>query len=331
MTLCELCGVSRSGYYKWKKRDGAPPEDRKHLFKLVKECHEAHLTHGYRWIHAYLVKHNGIKVSADYIRRICRVLGISAQTKRKPGTKGKHVRQESYPNLIFSTWDTVDRPRQVIVSDMTAFWTTWHYYELALYFDAHTKEIVGRGLTRRRGYNGIYYEGLEQSIESIQLAREEAVGSLEEGSGEITVIHTDCGSVYTSKAYNEIVKEAGLVRSCSRPGKPTDNPVNESMNGWIKEELMVDFHLRDVPDCEIMQVIDEYIEWYNNERPCWSLGYKTPRECYREFMDGHVEPKDTFANRKLDPTPKFVLARLAKAQSDAEGKRVGTSNAVFSA
>ena len=36
----------------------------------------------------------------------------------------------------------------------------------------------------------------------------------------------------------------------SRAGTPTDNPINESLNGCIKEELIIDFdlkHCSDVP------------------------------------------------------------------------------------
>ena len=112
---------------------------------------------------------------------------------------------------------------------MTAFWTRSRYWELALYFDVFTKQIIGRGLTKRRGWPGIYHDGLEQAREEVERSRIKAVEKLEAGSGDICVLHTDQGSVYTSKAYNEIILESNIVRSCSRAGKPTDNPVNESL------------------------------------------------------------------------------------------------------
>jgi len=61
-------------------------------------------------------------------------------------------------------------------------------------------------------------------------AKTAAVGELEVGSDEITIIHTDRKTAYTSKAHNEIIKDSSAVRSCSRVGKPTDNPVDESLN-----------------------------------------------------------------------------------------------------
>ena len=58
----------------------------------------------------------------------------------------------------------------------------------------------------------------------------------------------------------------------SRAGTPTDNPVNELLNCRIKEELFIDLeHSKDVPN-----LIKLYINYYNNEKSCYSLNYKTP-------------------------------------------------------
>ena len=154
------------------------------------------------------------------------------------------------------------------------------------------------------------------------------MGKLERGSGDICVPHADQGSACTSKAYNEIIRDSNIVRSCSRAGKPTDNPVNESLNGWIKEELFTDFGLYDKQDWQVEELIDGYVEWYNSKRPCWSLNYMTPNDFYDAFMAGEIERRDTFAHRVLDPTPKFVREKLARAEADAESGGVGTSDAI---
>lgn len=302
------------------------------MLKAVRDCHERHPSHGYRWVHAYLTREGKIDVSPDYVRRAFGYLGIRSETKHKAKRHERQVR-DPYPNLIFSTWETVDAPRQVIVSDMTAFRCGfWGYYEMVLYFDAYTKQIVGCGLGNGRGGNEHYYTGLAQAVRSVARAKEKAVGELDRGCGEITVLHTDQGSVYTSIAYNEIIKEAGIVRSCSRPGKPTDNPVNESLNGWIKEELFCDFHLGDAQGIdEVARIVDEYVGWYNAKRPCWSLGYKTPDAFYDDYMKGRGEYRDTFSRRVLDETPKFLRERLAKAEDAAAGSMsgIGSSDATL--
>jgi hypothetical protein len=107
--------------------------------------------------------HKGITVSADYIRRAFYYLRIESKTKHKPNTRRRRTR-EPYPNLIFSTWETVDKPRQVIVSDMFAFWTRLNFWELTLYFDVYPTHIVGRGFPRQLGEPVIYSDGLEQAL-----------------------------------------------------------------------------------------------------------------------------------------------------------------------
>ena len=60
----------------------------------------------------------------------------------------------------------------------------------------------------------------------------------------------------------------------SRVGTPTDNPIIEALNGWIKEELFLDFdlaHAKDVP-----ALLDMYVDFFNNRRPAAALGYKSP-------------------------------------------------------
>ena len=58
----------------------------------------------------------------------------------------------------------------------------------------------------------------------------------------------------------------------SRAGTPTDNPIDESLNGWIKDELFIDFNLKKCDD--VLSLIKEYIYYYNHERPMYCLKYK---------------------------------------------------------
>jgi len=58
----------------------------------------------------------------------------------------------------------------------------------------------------------------------------------------------------------------------SRAGTPTDNPVNESLNGWIKAELFIDFNLAESSD--VHNSIKDYVHYYNNERFSYALKIK---------------------------------------------------------
>lgn len=92
------------------------------------------------------------------------------------------------------------------------------------------------------------------------------------------ILHSDQGSVYASKAYNELLPMY-VNRSMSRAGTPTDNAAMESINGWIKAELFMDLHVTGEKPVE--QEIDDYIVFFNEERPAYSLNYLTPKQ-YRE-------------------------------------------------
>lgn len=172
-------------------------------------------------------------------------------------------RKGKFNNLVWTGWKHLTKPFEVIISDMTPFWVNSTYCELTLYFDAWNKEIIGYGLSSRKGSINSYYDGLNQVLERIK----------KEQTDNLTILHTDQGSVYSSKAYNKLLEDYNIQRSMSRAGTPIDNPVNESLNGWIKEELIVDFKLKQSKD--VPKLIEEYIYYYNNERPAYSLQYKT--------------------------------------------------------
>ena len=92
------------------------------------------------------------------------------------------------------------------------------------------------------------------------------------------ILHSDQGSVYASKAFNDLLPMY-VSRSMSRAGTPTDNAAMESINGWIKAELVMDFQVTGEKSVE--QEIYEYIVFFNEQRPAYSLNYLTPKQ-YRE-------------------------------------------------
>ena len=312
--LCDLMGVSRSGYYKWKNRGKPKAEDKKQqVIKLVAEVHKEHPSHGYRWVCAYIRINLGVTFSENYVYKAFRYLGIKAETKHKKKYRPRKAK-DKYPNLIFSTWGTVDRPRQVIVSDMTVIKTWSIYVEVTFYFDVFTKQILSWKMTNQRGLRNQYIEGLEDVVKLLR------------GCKEPTILHTDQGSVYASIAYNELIKDTNIVRSMSRAGKPTDNPVNESLNGWIKEELYVDFGIENIRYVDqLIDVIRIYVDYYNQKRPSFAIGYDTPDNYYKRYIHGELERKDTFSKRVLSPEPKFVKKKRANTDKQSISEAVSTS------
>lgn len=297
-------GVSRAGFYKWKKRDKSDRDiHREEFIAIVAEVHEAHKTHGYRWTAAFIRLNYGHEISDNYVYKIYRYLGIKSETKHQVRYRPRKEK-DKYPNLIFTTWDLVDRPRQVIVSDMTAFKFWIYYFEVTFYFDVFTKEILTWRVADRRGSRDQYIDGLNDVVTLLKSCKDP------------TIIHTDQGSVYASIAYNELIKDTNIVRSMSRAGKPTDNPVNESLNGWIKEELFIDFKISECRSREEFKAtIERYVKFYNEKRPCFAIGYDTPDNYRRRYNKGEIEHKNTFEDRVLSTEPKFVQKRRKQAHS----------------
>ena len=248
--------VSRSGYYKWKYRQEHPTLkmlSRQEDIKIIKEIHDKHPSHGYRWINAYAKLHYGIVWSDNHVHLCCKYENIKSLGKHYQWKKPEEE-NEKFNNLIWNGWKYLSRPLEVIVSDMTSFWVNKTYYELTLYVDAWNKEIIGYDLSSRKGATHSYYDGLKQVLKYIK----------KEQTDDLIILHTDQGAVYSSKAYNKLLENYNIQRSMSRAGTPTDNPVNESLNGWIKEELIVDFNLKQCTD--VPSLIKDYIYYYNYEK-----------------------------------------------------------------
>ena len=232
--------------------------------EFIKEESNKHKAHGYRWLAAYLKRRHGVIMSPEYIYRCRKYAGVICESKhyryKKPG-ESSYI----YPNLIWNKWNA-SKPLEIIVSDMTAFYSKGIYYELTLYFDTFNREIVGFGLTDRKGDIKPYFEGLNQVIKQIK----------EKEQTNLSTLHTDQGSAYSSEAFNKLLTNNNIIHSMSRAGTPTDNPIDESLNGWIKDELFIDFNLKKCDD--VLSLIKEYINYYNHERPMYCLKYKTPHQ-----------------------------------------------------
>jgi transposase InsO family protein len=95
------------------------------------------------------------------------------------------------------------------------------------------------------------------------------------------IFHTDRGSNYCSKTLNDYIKKLGVTRSFSRPYVPYDNSVIESFFASLKREELYRKKYR--TEGELLQAIDDYMDFYNNRRPHAKIQYKTPEQKEREY------------------------------------------------
>lgn len=266
--LCEKMGIPRSSFYNWKKLLSQPSARARSLaanIQLFQQYHRTYPSHGYLWLNAKIRLDTGLVLSKPYAYKCCRKAGIKSKSKhyhyKKPGEKGK-----IYPNLLMAELQ-INGPLQCVVSDMTAFYVKGTYYELTLYMDLWNNEIVSYALSSKRGDRMTYIRGLKDLL-ALKAQHPECQ----------MILHSDQGAVYASKAFNERLPTY-VSRSMSRAGTPTDNAAMEAINGWIKAELFTDLHVTGARPVE--EEIDDYVVFFNEQRPAYSLGYLTPKQ-YRE-------------------------------------------------
>ncbi len=266
--LCQVMDIQRSSFYSWKKKLSDPSNRTRNLVNnvlLFREYHMKYPSHGYRWLNAKICLDTGLVLSDPYAHKCCKIAGIKSQTKhyryKKPGHPGR-----VYPNLLMGELQ-IDGPLQYIVSDMTAFHVKGIYYELTLYMDLWNNEIVSHALSSKRGDKMTYLSGLKDLITLTEQYKDCKM-----------ILHSDQGSVYASEGFNELLPKY-ITRSMSRVGTPTDNGAMEAINGWIKAELFVDLHVTQEGDT--VREIADYIRFFNEQRPAYTLNYLTPKK-YKE-------------------------------------------------
>lgn len=190
------------------------------------------------------------------------------ENKKKPGEESI-----KYPNLINGNWNTT-RPLEKVVTDTTMIWFKRQKYDWTYYIDVFNNKIIGSNV---RPF--LYCS----SPINHKLALESMLKSkIKRGyESQNTIMHSDQGSIYSSIALTQVHKDYTITRSMSRIATPTDNPIIESKNGWLKKEMYMDFNQDDYETVE--DYINAIIDDHNNYRPSYALNYKTPIE-YRTLI-----------------------------------------------
>lgn len=257
--------INRSGYYKWLNRDINQYErSRNELAVYVKEEHKKHPSYGYHGLAKVIRDRTGWIFSDNLCHKVCKHEGIQSKIKhyqyRKP--RGEHV---IYGNIISNHWQT-DRPLQKIVSDMTIIKHKGKRYEWTFFLDTYNNSIITWDISSQVGNPKPYFKCRDDLLRIIK----------NEEINEPLYFHTDQGTVYSSISFNQALLDNNIIRSMSRAATPTDNPIIESMNGWIKAQIRCDYNINDYKTIE--EFIAQYVHYYNYERPMFNHHYKSPAE-----------------------------------------------------
>lgn len=261
-TCCRLLGVSRQGYYRYRKRPTSNTQLRRQwLTGLIREIHTASRgTYGYRRIHAELT----IGMEIPCSTRLVSVLMTKSAMFGLPGpTRVKRLKGvATADDLVHRKFHRL-APNELWVTDITEHPTREGKVFCAAVLDACSRKIVGWAIDSKQD-SALVVNALDMALR----ARTPAPGG---------IVHADHGVQFTSWAFTQKIRSAGLLPSFGTVGDALDNAMMESFWSSMQIELLNRKKWR--TRIELANAIFEYIEvFYNRRRRHSSLGYQTPTD-----------------------------------------------------
>jgi len=266
--LCGVLGVTRSGYYAWRKAKAGPASKRqltrKARRKRVAAVFEQHKhRYGAPRIHAQLVK-EGIACDVKTIASDMKAMGLFAlqhKAFRVTTTDSNHGYPIA-PNRLQRDF-TASAPNRVWVTDLTYVPTGEGWLYLVTIMDLFSRKIVGYASADHMR-SELCVEALDQAVRR-------------RGRHEGLVLHSDRGVQYAADAFRHACEGYGIVQSMSGKGDCYDNAAAESFFGTLKSEHLDGFRFRTRQEAKLE--VFNFIEGYYNPRRLHStLGYQSPDE-----------------------------------------------------
>lgn len=270
--MCALAGVTRSGYYNWVRSDDARTkrelQDRSDFALILEAYHHRGYAKGARGIYMRL-RHQGIRMNLKKIRRLMHKFGLfcpirkanpyrrMARAMRTNAVADNHVKREF----------RMHGPRKILLTDITYIPFNHQFCYLSVVKDAFTEQVLSYVPSESLELDFVL-ETMEQLILKHGITFETDM-----------LIHSDQGCHYTSIKFRELLKDHGIRQSMSRRGNCWDNAPQESFFGHMKDELSEKAQTwKEFSD--VCASIDDWIEYYNNERYQWGLEKLSPNQYY---------------------------------------------------
>ena len=300
--LCEIAGVSRSGYYAWLKaapfRKQQEEQDRRDFERIL----NAYKMHGYskgaRSIYMTLQHMEPpVVMNLKKIRRLMKKFNLSCPIRKANPYRrmAKALKTSNVAENLLNREFECYGPRMALLTDITYLSYNGIFAYMSSILDAFTKQILAYVVSDSLEVDFVL-ETVNQLIDKhgISLQAE-------------TILHSDQGCHYTSYSFISILKDKRLRQSMSRRGNCWDNAPQESFHGHMKD------HIKEkIAACtefsEVKLIVDEYIEYYNNHRYQWELAKLSPNEFYQFYITG-IYPLN-IPNKPVPPVPSKVASEL---------------------
>ena len=274
--LCELAGVSRSGYYRWlnaeESRQAREASDRRDFEYILEAYRHRGYQKGTRSIHMTLLHRDPpVVMNVKKIRRLMKKYGLvcSIRSANPYRRIAKALRTSNVSENLLNREFKEHGPRMVLLTDITYLPYHGTFAYLSTILDAFIRQVLAYVISPSLQIDFV--------LETVNLLLRDHGTELQTD----TLIHSDQGCHYTSYRYIDLLRDSSLRQSMSRKGNCWDNAPQESFFGHMKDEI-------DLSACisfnDVKVIIDDWMDYYNNERYQWSLARLSPNEYYRFLM-----------------------------------------------
>ena len=267
--LCEVTGISKSSFYYNRNNNSQKLKDAE-VLKYLKQLPEKILNRRGSKIKSKELKVRfGITVNHKRVERICRENGLLAKNRRRKFPKDYYKQQKEnqkhLPKNILNRNFESSAPLKKFCTDVSYFKTKTGWLYLSPVLDLCGRKIQCYSISPHN----------DEALSEETLDKFFALGNMR-GS----MLHSDQGVLYTSKKWRTRLEKNGVIQSMSRRGNCWDNACMEHFFGTLKIESGYDDLLKTglLSYEETKELIDDFIEYYNNERIQQNLGWKTPNE-----------------------------------------------------
>ncbi|MFQ8582695.1 MAG: IS3 family transposase [Holdemania massiliensis] len=310
--LCESAGVSRSGYYAWAKRKDAPgsypcqkeAQDEKDFELILEAFKDRKCDKGRRSIHMWLLHKKGILMNEKKVSRLMKKYKLFCPIRKANPTRRmmKALKSSNVAKNLLERRFEEYGPGYVLLTDITYFFYSASRRKayLSVVKDAFTKQILAYVLS----------ESFEEDfvLETIEQLYKNPNTTIHTDA----MIHSDQGSHYTSHRFIQLLKDKELRQSMSRRGNCWDNAPQESFFGHMKDEIGEYF--KDIEEFEKLKgTVDEYMDYYNNERHQYALAKLSPNMFYEYYKTGKYPLID------LVKEPVKIIEKFKKAREFQQG------------
>lgn len=278
--MCEIAGVSRSGYYAWvaaaPTRKRQEKQDREDFELILWAYNRRGYSKGAKGIHMCLLhKDEPVVMNLKKIRRLMKKFNLTCPIRSANPYRqmAKALKTSNVADNLLKREFEQYGPRMVLLTDITYLPYNGTFAYLSTVLDAFTKQILSFVLS-----DSLQVDFVLETIEI--LIRDHGVSLTHE-----TVLHSDQGCHYTSYKFIEILHNKEIRQSMSRRGNCWDNAPQESffghMKDYVADKIKVCTEYQQVKD-----IIDDYMDYYNNERYQWNLAKLSPNEYYQFYLTG---------------------------------------------